>query len=44
MKYKYVTDTVIGCAYLVAIGKPVGLNLNFGEKKAEIKRKVKDLN
>ncbi|MBW2594449.1 MAG: GxxExxY protein [Deltaproteobacteria bacterium] len=30
--------------YLVATGKPVGLILNFGEQKVEIKRKVKDLN
>ncbi|MBL7213944.1 MAG: GxxExxY protein [Desulfobacteraceae bacterium] len=30
--------------YLVATGKPVGLILNFGEGKVEIKRKVKDLN
>ena len=30
--------------YLVATGKPVGLILNFGERKVEIKRKVKDLN
>jgi GxxExxY protein len=30
--------------YLVATGKPVGLILNFGESKVEIKRKVKDLN
>ena len=29
--------------YLVATGKPVGLILNFGEKKVVIKRKVKDL-
>jgi len=29
--------------YLVATGKPVGLILNFGETKVEIKRKVKDL-
>jgi len=29
--------------YLVATGKPVGLLLNFGETKVEIKRKVKDL-
>jgi len=29
--------------YLVATGKPVGLILNFGERKVEIKRKVKDL-
>lgn len=27
--------------YLVATGKPVGLILNFGEKRVEIKRKVK---
>ena len=30
--------------YLVATGKPLGLILNFGERKVEIKRKVKDLN
>ncbi len=30
--------------YLVATGKPVGLIINFGERKVEIKRKVKDLN
>ena len=29
--------------YLVATGKPVGLIINFGTKKVEIKRKVKDL-
>jgi GxxExxY protein len=29
--------------YLVATGKPVGLILNFGESKVEVKRKVKDL-
>ena len=29
--------------YLVATGKPVGLILNFGEMKVEIKRKIKDL-
>ena len=29
--------------YLVATSKPVGLILNFGEEKVEIKRKVKDL-
>ena len=30
--------------YLAATGKPIGLILNFGERKVEIKRKVKDLN
>ena len=30
--------------YLVATGKPVGLVLNFGERKVEIKRKIRDLN
>ena len=30
--------------YLVAMGKLVGLILNFGERKVEIKRKVNDLN
>lgn len=29
--------------YLVATGKPVGLLINFGETRAEVKRKVKDL-
>jgi hypothetical protein len=30
--------------YLVSKGKPVSLVLNFGERKVEIKGKVKDLN
>jgi len=30
--------------YLVATGKPVGLLLNFGEEKVEVKRKLKELN
>jgi len=29
--------------YLVATGKPVSLILNFGERKVEVKRKIKDL-
>lgn len=29
--------------YLVATGKPVGLLLNFGEEKVDVKRKVRDL-
>ena len=29
--------------YLVATGKPVGLIINFGELKVDIKRKLKDL-
>ena len=29
--------------YLVATGKSVGLILNFGERKAEIKRKIREL-
>ena len=29
--------------YLVATGKPVGLLLNFGEKKVDVKRKVRNL-
>ena len=29
--------------YLVATGKPVGLLINFGVTKVEVKRKVKDL-
>jgi len=31
-------------SYLVATGKEVGLILNFGEQKVEVKRKVRDLN
>ena len=30
--------------YLVATGKTVGLILNFGETKVEVKRKIRDLN
>ena len=30
--------------YLVATGKEIGLLLNFGEKKVEVKRKVRELN
>lgn len=29
--------------YLVATGKPVGLLLNFGETKVQVKRKVREL-
>lgn len=29
--------------YLVATGKPVGLLINFGEQKVEVKRKVRNL-
>ncbi len=29
--------------YLVATGKPVGLLLNFGETKVEVKRKIREL-
>jgi GxxExxY protein len=29
--------------YLVATGKPIGLVLNFGEQRVEVKRKVRDL-
>ena len=29
--------------YLVATGEPVGLLLNFGERKVEVKRKVREL-
>jgi len=29
--------------YLVATGKPVGLLLNFGESRVEVKRKIRDL-
>ena len=40
----YFTGEVQMVNYLVATGKPVGLILNFGERRVEIKRKVKDLN
>jgi len=29
--------------YLAAAGKEIGLILNFGEQKVEVKRKVRDL-
>ncbi|MEW6327115.1 MAG: hypothetical protein AB1487_05910 [Thermodesulfobacteriota bacterium] len=32
----------MGTNYLVATEKPVGLVINFGEQKVEIKRKVRD--
>ena len=47
MEYKELTEKIIGCAYLVnylvATEKPVGLIINFGERKVEIKRSVKIL-
>jgi len=30
--------------YLTATGKPVGLVINFGERRVEVKRKVKNFN
>ena len=30
--------------YLVATGKPIGLLINFGERRVDVKRKVKELN
>jgi GxxExxY protein len=30
--------------YLVATGKPVGLLINFGELKVEVRRKLRELN
>ena len=29
--------------YLVATGKPIGLIINFGERKVEVKRKLREL-
>ncbi|TET47998.1 MAG: GxxExxY protein [Dehalococcoidia bacterium] len=29
--------------YLVATGKPIGLLLNFGESRVEVKREIRDL-
>jgi len=42
--YFYLTGEVQLVNYLVATGKPVGLILNFGESKVDVKRKIKDLN
>ena len=38
-----VTQEIQLVNYLVATGKPVGLVLNFGEGKVEVKRKVRKL-
>ena len=43
-KWALVFLKVYMSSFLVATGKPVGLILNFGERKVDIKRKVKDLN
>ena len=54
MEHEKLTEKIIGCAYRVynrmgfgflksATGKPVGLILNFGERKVEIKRKIREL-
>ena len=39
----YFTGEVQLVNYLVATGKPVGMILNLGERKVEIKLKMKDL-
>jgi hypothetical protein len=39
----YLTGEVQLVNYLVATGKPVGLILNFEERKVDVKRKIKDL-
>ena len=39
----YFTGEIQLVNYLVATGKPVGVILNIGERKVEIKCKVKDL-
>ena len=45
MEFKDITEKIIGCAYKVyntmATGTNVGLLINFGEDKVEIKRKVR---
>jgi len=38
-----VADEIQLVNYLVATGKPVSLLLNFGERKVDARRKVKDL-
>jgi len=43
IKWALVFLKVYMSEFLVATGKPMGLILNFGERKVEIKRKVKDL-
>jgi len=42
--YFYLSGEVQLVNYLVATGKPVGLILNFGERKVDVNRKIKDLN
>ena len=42
MEYKELIEKIIGCAYKV-YNKLVGLIINFGEQKVDIKRKVKGL-
>ena len=52
MEHKELTEKIIGCAYrvynqivnyLVATKNDVGLVLNFGERRVEVKRKVRQL-
>lgn len=49
MEYSELTEQIIKpheiqlVNYLVATGKPVGLIINFGEKKVGIKRKIREL-
>ena len=48
MEDRKLTERIIGCAYrvvnyLVATRKAVGLLLNFGERKVDVKRKVRIL-
>ena len=45
MKHRELTEKIIGCAYRVynRMGYGfLGLIINFGERKVEIKRKVRD--
>ena len=40
---EFVADVVVEGTIMVATGKDVGLLLNFGQKKVEVKRKVRKL-
>ena len=43
MKYRELTEKIIGCAYRVYNRMGYGFKFNyFGERKVEIKRKVRD--
>ncbi|RZB30136.1 MAG: hypothetical protein SRB1_02416 [Desulfobacteraceae bacterium Eth-SRB1] len=42
MKHRELTEKIIGCTYRVYNRMGYGFFINFGERKVEIKRKVRD--